>query len=190
MWINDRATKTCKRWNSPNHAHELTFSTYLNHDLLKFSVICDFLAESILKAQAHYRFSLWAYVFMPNHVHLLIYPKEKDYSVSKILGAIKRPTARKAIDWLEIHHPENLKSLKASEKNKKYHFWQKGGGYDRNINNIEVLINSTKYIHRNPVRKELVKAPQEWYYSSAASWKGISEEPLKINKEDWPILGQ
>ena len=153
MWIGDHVTKKCKRWNYPNHAHELTFSTYLNHQFLKHAVICDFLTESINQAKSCYPFSLWAYVIMPNHVHLLIYPKEKDYSISKILGAIKRPAARKSIDWLKTHKPQYLKVLEISENNKKYHFWQKGGGYDRNIRSIDVLVNSAKYIHRNPVRK-------------------------------------
>ncbi len=188
MWINDRVTKKCKRWNLPNQAHELTFSTYLNHSLLQHTTICDFLVESICKAKAYYPFSLWAYVFTPNHVHLLIYPREKNYSISKILGAVKRPTARKAIDWLKTHQPQVLKSLEAIEKSKKRHFWQNGGGYDRNINNIDTLIHAVKYIHRNPVRKELVKSPQEWYYSSAAYWKGIDDGPININKHDWPVF--
>lgn len=186
MWIDDKVTKKCKRWNHPYHAHELTFSTYHNHHYLRESTICDLLVESIQKAREHYNFALFAYVFMPNHVHLLIYPRKEDYSTSKILGAIKRPVARKAIDWIRKNCPQKLGTLETSEKGRKYCFWQRGGGYDRNINNVDVLFNSVNYIHKNPVRKGLVETDCQWYYSSTANWKHLGEGPLKIDKEDWP----
>ena len=50
-------------------------------------------------------FDLWAYVLMPEHVHLLIYPKADDYSISAILTDIKQPVTRKALKYIRTHSP-------------------------------------------------------------------------------------
>ncbi|RKY06672.1 MAG: hypothetical protein DRP56_06985, partial [Planctomycetota bacterium] len=44
-------------------------------------------------------FDIWAFVLMPEHVHLLIYPTDVSYSISAILKSIKQSTARRAIAW-------------------------------------------------------------------------------------------
>ncbi|NLX99777.1 MAG: hypothetical protein GXY83_27080 [Rhodopirellula sp.] len=48
-------------------------------------------------AREKHGFDLWAWVVMPEHVHLLIYPKLPGYRIDKILASIKRPVARNAI---------------------------------------------------------------------------------------------
>ncbi|OHB61113.1 MAG: hypothetical protein A2167_08085 [Planctomycetes bacterium RBG_13_46_10] len=66
--------KKCKRYNISGHAHELTFSCYRNQKFLLSDRTCQWLIESIEKAKVKHNFSLWAFVFMPDHVHLLIKP--------------------------------------------------------------------------------------------------------------------
>jgi len=128
-------TKKCKRFNTPGHVHELTFSCYRNRRFLLSERTCQWLIESIDKAREKYNFSLWAYVFMPDHVHLLIQPMEEEYYISNILKEIKTDPARKAIKYLKENHPLELSKLRTSQQYRKYRFWQKGGGYDRNIYN-------------------------------------------------------
>jgi putative transposase len=41
-------------------------------------------------------FDLWAYVVMPEHVHLLIWSCEPVYSISRMLTSIERPVSIKA----------------------------------------------------------------------------------------------
>ncbi len=79
-------TKKCKRYNNPGHAHELTFSCYRNQKFLLSERVCKWLIESIEKAREKNKFSLWAYVFMPDHVHLLIQPTIEQYNISNILN--------------------------------------------------------------------------------------------------------
>ncbi len=188
MQTGERVTKKCKRYNISGHAHELTFSCYRNQDFLSKERTCQWLVESIGQAKHKLAFSLWGYVFMPNHVHLLIRPRTKDYSISSILKAIKTPVGLKAVRWMKQHCPESLSLMATGQQYRKYRFWQKGGGYDRNINQFETLTNTLKYIHNNPVRKKLVTSPQDWYYSSASQWLGLAAGPLKIDKDDWPAF--
>ena len=89
--------KKCKRYNVPGQAHELTFSCYHGRAFLKNPAACRFLAEAIEVYSMKLSFELWAYVFMPEHVHLLIYPTERDYSISKILQGVKLSVSRKMI---------------------------------------------------------------------------------------------
>ena len=178
--------KRCRRHNLAGHAHELTFSCYNNKPFLFAERICEYLAESIIASRPKHQFDLWAYVFMPSHVHLLICPKKAEYSISDILLSIKLPVSRKAMNYLRSNNPDGLKHLATSQKHKPYRFWQKGGGYDRNITKVPAVIDSAHYIHNNPVRKGLVETPDQWYYSSAADWQGIRQGPIAIDFESFP----
>ena len=186
MKIGNRITKKCKRINIPRHAHELTFSCYRNRNFMSKDRACQWLIESIERTRIELNYALWAYVFMPNHVHLLIRPRCIVYSISQIQKSVKQPVAQKAVAWLKQNNPAGLKLLETGEKTQRYRFWQKGGGYDRNIKNVDTLIESAKYIHRNPVRKGLVELPEQWYYSSAAIWKQLRTDPLDIDRDEWP----
>jgi putative transposase len=90
---------------------------------------------------------------MPNHVHLIIHPHSVGYQISEILKRIKQPVSRKSLAYLRNTTPEWMDHLKQQRGQKtEYHFWQRGGGYDRNITEGETLMNMIDYIHLNPVR--------------------------------------
>ena len=87
----------CRRaFNEPGHAHELTFTCHHRYAFLKAERTCVWLAESLSRARVKYDFSLWAYVFMPEHVHLLIHPRRPDYDIRAILKAVKQPVGDRA----------------------------------------------------------------------------------------------
>jgi putative transposase len=89
----------------PGHAHELTFTCYHRHPFLRAEQTCEWLAEAINKARQELDFLLWAYVFMPEHAHVLVYPRQPIYKVSRILSVIKEPMARKAIRQIRDYAP-------------------------------------------------------------------------------------
>ncbi len=176
-----RYTKRCHRWNDAGHAHELTFSCYRNQPFLSKDRTCGYLVDAILAAKAKHVFDLWAYVFMPDHVHLIIYPQQESYSIPTILHAIKRPVSRRAIAYLKSENPDGLRLLATGAQRDPYRFWQKGGGYDRNIRKLSTIMEMIRYIHNNPVRKNLVALPDQWHYSSAADWQKTGHGPLPID---------
>ena len=180
-------TKRCHRYNVTGNAHELTFSYYNNRPFLLAGRICKYLVDSIVSSREKHKFYLWAYVFMPNHVHLLICPQRLQYSISDILLSIKQPLSRKAVNYLKNNNPDGLKYLTTSQKHRPYRFWQKGGGYDRNITKIKTIIDLVYYIHNNPVRKGLVETASEWYYSSAADWQNVRQGPMQIDFDSFPV---
>ena len=138
-------------------------------------------------AKSKHNFDLWAYVFMPEHVHLIIYPKVRGYSVSSILQTIKQSVSRKAIRHIK-QQSVSLKKFATGQKGRPYRFWQAGGGYDRNIKSDNSVVNVIRYIHNNPVRRKLVSHPLQWHYSSALDWRGEDGGPVPIAFESYSVI--
>jgi putative transposase len=175
--------KQCVRFNEPGHAHELTFSCYRRWPLLTRDRTRLWLAEAIDAARARLQFDLWAYVFMPEHVHLLIYPRRPDYRIASILWWIKRPVAKRVLRYLAEHSPDWLAKLSVTRADGRIErrFWQAGGGYDRNLMEPSTIHRVMDYIHGNPVRRGLVAQPEEWAWSSAGYYAG--QRPVKLEIE-------
>ncbi len=180
-------TQTRRRtYNLSRHAHLLTFSCFKKQDFLNDALFCQFLSESINRSSTKYNFSVWAYVFMPNHVHLLVWPQEEHYKISDILASIKQPVSRKATGYLRRNEAERLVVLSTGQKHRPYRFWMKGRGYDQNIVKLSTLRQVVDYTHSNPVRKELVRQAVDWKWSSASYWYCGEEGAVKIDRKTFP----
>ena len=164
-------------------AHQLTFSCYHRLRLLSRDRTRLWLVEALEAARKKHHFEVWAYVIMPEHVHILLYPTEPDYSMAVIRQAIKQPVARQAVAFLKEHNPGLLSKLRISRKNKPdaYRFWQPGGGYDRDITIGRTAWAAVEYIHRNPVRRELAAHETDWPWSSARWYAGEDDVPLMMD---------
>jgi len=178
-----RIRKLCKRWNDPHDAHELTFSCSQGKSFLRSEQTRTYLATAIDAARQKHTFDLWAYVIMPNHVHLLIWPREEQYDISAILKSVKQSVSRKAIVWLRRENPDGLAALETGHRHAPYRFWQDGGGYDRNMRSAPAIRKAIDYIHANPVRAELVGEPGAWEWSSYRQWCLGEAGPIAIDVE-------
>jgi putative transposase len=167
----------------------LTFSCFQNQPFFKGNWSKQWLVESIAAAKRKYSFDLWAWVIMPEHVHLLILPHD-GVKTSAILFGIKKAVAEHAVNFVRKNVPEFIPRMLDVQPNgkKSLRFWQRGGGYDRNIMSIEELHEKIQYIHKNPVRRELVAEPDEWGWSSYRAWEYGEDEPLAIDRESLPPL--
>lgn len=171
-----------RSYNVPGHGHELTFSCYGGFPFLQRDRTCEWLVESLNAARTALDFDLWAFVFMPEHVHLIVRPRRPVYDVDDILQAIKEPVGRKAIAWLRKHAPQWLPRVAVSKGARaRYRFWQQGGGYDRNIVEPRALLEMIEYIHMNPVRRGLVEQASQWKWSSAAWYLNGTECPILLD---------
>ncbi|MCH7840541.1 MAG: transposase [Planctomycetes bacterium] len=128
------------------------------------------------------------YVLMPDHVHLLIYPREESYSISNILLAIKRPVARQALLYVRRIAPSFLGRMRDLQPNGRvaHRFWQRGGGYDRNLIDAKTVRKTIDYIHGNPLRRGLVESPEDWYWSSAGHFVDGRLVPLLPDSDSIP----
>jgi len=175
--------KTVHHFDEAGHAHFLTFSCYRRLPLLSKDRSRGWLIEALQAARNKHRFDLWGWTIMPEHVHLLLWPRHAGYRTSAILADIKRPVGQRAIAWLEANHPEFLARLTVVHHSRTYRrFWQAGPGQDRNVYDPATAHEILRYIHENPVRRGLVARPEEWPWSSAADWAGREDVPLKADK--------
>jgi len=172
-----------KNLNIPGHAHELTFSCYQQFPFLKSDLICNQLSKSIERARLELNFDLWAYVFMPEHVHLIVHPHQTRYDMADIRKAIKSPVGQYAIEHFSQHAPHWLTNITRQRGQRTERlFWQSGGGYDRNITEPKTLLRMIDYIHVNPVRRGLVGHASHWKWSSAAHFQGAGSSPVALDR--------
>src|SRR5688572_27547315 len=131
IWQMGRHNRSRRRqsYNIPGHAHELTFSCYRRFPFLKAERTCTRLTGAIEEARQSQAFWLWAFVFMPDHVHLILYPYQEEYDMGRIFESIKRPVGEKAIAHLRgIESPWLARLTRKRGSRVERLFWQSGGG--------------------------------------------------------------
>ena len=122
-------------------------------------------------------FAMLGYVFLPDHLHLLIRPTGES-NFSDIMHSLKP------------HFTKQYKALLGISGGMK--FWQKRF-WDHVIRDEHDFERHLDYIHYNPVRHRLVERPEEWPHSSYHYWreKGAYPagwgwgEPSTIRNRDW-----
>ncbi len=175
-----------KSFNLVGHTHFLTFSCYKRYQIFTDASACRLLAESLHEARLRLRFALWSYVFMPDHVHLLLMPGEDKYSMATILKQIKGPFGKWLVEDWKARHPHLLRRhAVASGSGTVFRVWERGGGFDRNLYTREHICRAVEYIEANPVRKGLVVNPVDWLWSSARARAGVEDVPIHIDAISW-----
>jgi len=153
--------KRVRHFDDPGHAHCLTFSCYHSEPLLVHNEIRTTFLARLAEIRVTHAYRIWAYVLMPNHVHLLVRPPNEGMSVAEFLHALKGPVGYRAKRILTQHGQYVPR------------FWQSGPGFDENVTDLDRAAELAEYIHRNPVRKGLVKSTADWPWSSARYWAGL-----------------
>lgn len=175
--------KRLKRHEVSGHARYVTFSCFQRRPFFPGRVAAEWFLESLADARDRLRFQLWAYVVMPEHVHLLVLPPD-GMPLRSILHAIKRPVAGRIINWVEKNAPSFLPKMTCGTGRR--HFWQAGGGYDRNLWTSQEIHEKVRYIHLNPVRRKLVECAGDWRWSSYQSWMSGCDLLVPLDRETLP----
>jgi putative transposase len=150
--------KRVKRFHEPGDVHELTFSCYRRWPLLKSNSWRRALSRCIDKAAERWQLRLVAFVFMPEHVHLIVYPGSPcEAAISQFLKSVKQPFSRYVkADLVARQHPLFRKlSIRDRPGHTSFRFWQEGPGFDRNLGSPQATLAAIDYVHRNPTRRGL-----------------------------------
>jgi putative transposase len=174
--------KRRQRFNEPGQPRELTFSCFRRFPFLERQRTRVWFAEALQAARAKMGYQVWAYVLMPEHVHVVVYPGDAPEQMASFLKLLKEKVARQALSYLRTKAPQWLARVRVREgKRLRHRFWQPGGGYDRNITSSAVLRTMIDYLHANPVRLGLVAKPEDWEWSSARWYAGIKPVPIEMD---------
>src|SRR3989304_8708999 len=107
---------------------------------------------------------------MPTHLHAIV-STEGDHSLSDVMRDFKRHTGKKLVEVLktsgwELPLRAFRKAAQIAGKGNDYKVWDRDF-HPQAIVEEEMFRQKVEYIHANPVRKGLVRAPEDWVYSSA-----------------------
>ncbi|MFA5986807.1 MAG: hypothetical protein WC819_05690 [Parcubacteria group bacterium] len=118
------------------------------------------LADSLAYCREHKGLKLYGFVFILNHIHVIVQSPD----VSGFVRDFKRFTSGEFRKNLIKNEPTVLKLFLDQKGN--YEFWQKTN-MPKCIGLESFFQNKLTYMHNNPVRKNYVMKPEDWYWSSA-----------------------
>jgi putative transposase len=147
------------------------------------------LGRSITNACLTYRFALWAYVFMPDHVHLVIKPRCEILDMRPFLKSVQNPVSKRIDEHLRQNPTPVLDDLlvPSGKGEAVFRFWQSDVGGDAYVWSMEEAVEKAEQCHRNPVKRGLVKTPEQWRWSSYR-WLERNprrDEPLRV--DTWEV---
>lgn len=147
-----------KRMYAQNHPVFITINTYKRKPILINNF--ELLQESCKIAKEKFKFNIFAYCVLPDHIHLILEMNDI-YEYPKIIGSMKWYFS-KNINTKFIER----KSLSISKQKKREKgVWQRRY-YEHTIRNDKELAIYTDYIHYNPVKHGWVKSVRDWNNSS------------------------
>jgi putative transposase len=138
-----------KRYQTSGHDHFINFTCYHQHPYLDNAPARNVFEETLESIRQRHDLLIYAYVVMPNHVHLLL-SEPKHHVLADTIRALKTQTSKKL-------------------KRTRTQFWQ-SRYFDRNIITQKEFAEKLRYIHRNPVVDSLVENPEDWPCSSYRHW--------------------
>lgn len=134
------------------------------------------LADSLKYCQKYKGLKIYAYVFMLNHLHLIIQAND----TASVLRDFKKFTAKRIYQNLLATEPAVAKLFDEGEGS--FRIWQKTN-MPKIIETNHYFQQKLAYIHDNPVRKEYVSGPEYWYWSSAGCYINNVAGPIQIEDE-------
>jgi REP element-mobilizing transposase RayT len=124
-----------------------TTVTFNREPVFKDSKAANIVLEAILFGKRQKWYYLLSFVIMPDHIHLVLVPREKN--ISECMKSIKGFSSRQINELF----------------NRKGSIWQ-AGFYDYILDSDEEVLSRIRYIEENPVRKGMVEYAEDYKYSS------------------------
>ncbi|MCB2211485.1 transposase [bacterium] len=162
----------------------LTFSTQKKIPLFNDLRLCQLFVDNLDEQRKKLRFLLYAFVVMPDHVHLLIWSPET--ILSRVLQGIKGSFSRKALEVIRQNDSTLYELLRIrSGRQANHRFWLEHAGTCKPVPTLEKFLKGVEYIHENPVKNGFVENPIFYKWSSAKFWLKGTPQPLKMDVPDW-----
>ena len=165
------------KFHNQSAAYFISFATVYWIDVFTRQLYFSVLEQSIDYCRAEKGMEVYAYCFMPGHIHIIFRSSKGD--PSGLLRDFKGHTSKKLIQTIIENPQESRKEWllwmfeKAGKKNSnivKYQLWQQ---HNKPIElwSDKVIQQKIEYIHQNPVQCGFVCDPIDWKYSSARNYQ-------------------
>ena len=167
-----------ERWQGGHDLHFLTFCCYHRQPLLAGACRRDLFVKVPEHVRRRYQWVVLGYVVMPEHIHLLV-SEPPHHRLSTAIQALKLGFARRVL-------AEQRRRRRSSQSDLFEHSMQRvwqARYYDFNVCTARKRVEKLRYMHRNPVKRGLVEAPELWRWSSFRSY--AFQEPGLVKLNDW-----
>lgn len=162
LQYSDRVPWGLRRFHDTGHIHFVTFCCYHRRPFFAEGGSRRAFEAALERVRRTYRLSVYGYVIMPEHVHLLLSEPERQ-TLAEALKSLKQGVARRLIGEAEA-------------------FWQKRY-YDFNVYTSKKFVEKLRYIHRNPVSRGLCQRPEDWEWSSFLHYSTGCKGRVEIESE-------
>lgn len=173
------------KWRTIEHPGAAYFVTSSVVDFIAVfdqHVYIDIILKNLDFYRNRYNFKLYAFVIMPEHLHLIIHPQGES-KIKDIMRNFKSYTSKKLTSQLrEDGRFEILNRLKKFAIPRIEHpFWTEGNR-PIGVYTGKVLRSKIDYIHANPLRRGLVKNLEDYPCSSFRNYYLNDESLIKIDR--------
>jgi putative transposase len=140
----------------------LEWKTLLTDDAFK-----DIIINSLLFLKNEKSIVVYAFVLMPNHIHL-IWQIQDGYKPNVIQQRFLKFTAQQMKFRLLDTNDTQLENFKVKAKDRQYQFWERNA-HVFDLWSPKLIIQKLDYIHNNPLQEkwQLVELAENYKYSSA-----------------------
>jgi putative transposase len=152
-----------KRFQQTNQLHFITFSCYKRQPSLHTEEAKDTVQQILEQTRKQQGLRIAAYVIMPEHLHLLT----------------NEPATTTLATFLQIFKQQASRELKSPSQKQ---LWQRRY-YDFNVSSPEKFTEKLQYIHRNPVKRDLVTKPEDYRWSSFNHYATGEPHPVEIESQ-------
>jgi len=125
------------------HRYSLTFCTDRRRPLFTDEKVVDLVRSQIVRAATSCEFTVIAYCFMPDHLHVLVHGESAAADCRRFIAAAKQ--------YSGYHYAKKYSGR----------LWQRYG-YERTLRTDEHTLQVAKYILENPVRANLAVRVQDY----------------------------
>lgn len=163
--------------------HSVYFITFSVTDWVDVFIRLNFkniIAESLEYCRKNKGLKLFAWCLMTNHIHMIC-TTEPPFEMSDFMRDFKKHTA-KAVLYDIQSLPESRREWmlyrfefagKYDNRVNKYRFWQ-DKSHPIELTTTEMIEQRMNYIHENPVRAGIVAVAEDYLFSSARNYAGLS----------------
>jgi len=157
------------RCHESGQSHFITFSCYRRKPKFADTRFYDLFPLCLEAMRLRFRMRIYGYVVMPEHVHLLVSEPEHG-NLAEAMHYLKLSFSKRAKNLTgaqvsaqkmdaNLGHQHQLRDSQPEP------FWQQRY-YDRNVRSVREFGVKLRYLHRNPVKRGLVREPGDWKWSS------------------------
>jgi putative transposase len=181
-----------RRFQESGHSHFVTFSCWRRQPYFSTQELFDLFVQCLEDMRVRFDLRMYGYVVMPEHVHLLLsepaaFSQVSAQRTSANLGhqpSFHQASLADAIHYLKLSFAKRARGIRPGvaqarlsqvsaqgtsanlgHRHSSSSFWEKRY-HDRNVRDVREFTGKLRYLHRNPVKRGLVRTPEEWTWSS------------------------